>query len=148
MITKKDAGPLVGCGGVGLMPSLLPTSGLPASRVLRGELLGSRIEFFYFSSLAPRNSLLATSHAAAAVVAEVAVAGADGDRAAVVAGGCVRLEVGELFAAGGVDHGVLGHDAGAGEEGAHVAVAVGVTVGMTIGVTVFGGEGWGLGAGG
>src|SRR5262245_15198433 len=49
---------------------------------------------------------LGAAHAVAAVVAEVAVAVADGDGAAVVAGGGVELEAGELLAphgrAGGV----------------------------------------------
>ena len=63
---------------------------------------------------ASRLNDLGATHAAAAVVAEVAVAGADGDAAAVVAGWGVGLEVGELLAAGGVRAGVFGHDAGSG----------------------------------
>src|SRR4029077_12836291 len=79
--------------------------------------------------------LLAATHAAAAVVAEVAVAGADGDRAAAVAGGSVRVEIGGLLAAGGAGAGVFGHDAGAGQQrGADFTV--GVAVGMTIRVAV------------
>ena len=45
--------------------------------------------------------MLRTPHAVAAVVAEVAVAVADGDGAAVVAAGGVELEAGELVAADG-----------------------------------------------
>ena len=47
--------------------------------------------------------LLRAPHAVATVVAEVAVAVANGDGAAVVATGGVELEAGELLAAGGVD---------------------------------------------
>ena len=47
------------------------------------------------------SSVLRTPHAVAAVVAEVAVAVADGDGAAVVAAGGVELEAGELVAADG-----------------------------------------------
>ena len=89
---------------------------------------------------AARLNVLRTAHAAAAVVAEVAVAVADGDGAAVVAGRGVRLEVGELFAAGGGRAAVLEHHAGAGEELevdlAAVAVAVRVTVGVAVRVTI------------
>ena len=44
---------------------------------------------------------LRTAHAGSTVVAEVAVAVADGDRSATVAGGGVALETGELLAANG-----------------------------------------------
>lgn len=60
--------------------------------------------------------MLGAAHAAAAVVAEVAVAGSDGDRAAAIAGGGIGLEVGELLAAGRVGAGVFGHDAGSGQQ--------------------------------
>ena len=64
----------------------------------------------------------ATAHARAAVVAEVAVAGADGDGAAVVAGWGVGLEVGELLAAGRRGAGIFEQHAGAGQQrGADVA---------------------------
>jgi hypothetical protein len=70
-------------------------------------------------------------------VAEVAVAVADGDRAAVVARGGVALEVGELFAAGGRRAAVFEHHAGSGEElDVEIAVAVRVAIGMAVRVTV------------
>ena len=79
------------------------------------------------------------THTAAAVVAEVAVAGADGDRAAAVARGSVRLEIGELLAAGCAGAGVFGHYAGAGQErGADftVRVAVGMTIRVAVGLAI------------
>ena len=115
----------------------------PASRIMLCE-AGARIEN---ATLAPRRSFLAATHAAAAVVAEVAVAGADGDGAAVVAGRGVGLEVGELLAAGGVGALVFEHDAGAGQQcGADIAVCavptgragtIRVAVGVTVCVAVF-----------
>jgi hypothetical protein len=53
------------------------------------------------SSFIPHPFPLRAAHAVAAVVAEVAVAVADGDSAAVVAGWGVGLERGELFVARG-----------------------------------------------
>ena len=76
---------------------------------------------------------LRTSHRTAAVVAEVAIAVADGDGAAVVAGWGVGLEVGELFAAGGRRSAVFEHHAGTAEElEVQLRVAVGVAVRVAI----------------
>src|SRR5262245_11129857 len=94
---------------------------------------------------APSNFAIvsAAAHRAAAVMADVAVSVAAGYGAAVVAGGCVGLEIGELFAAGGGGAGVFQENAGAGQEGgvdvaggAAVAVAVCVTIAMAVRVAV------------
>ena len=81
------------------------SAGNPVSRPFRAIGCASSL----FPGAAPRAVIsrpfgavaasLRTSHAVAAVVAEVAVAVADGDRAAVVATGGVGLERGELLAA-------------------------------------------------
>jgi hypothetical protein len=59
-----------------------------------------------FFRIPPGGRDLRTAHALAAVVAEVAVAGADGDGTAGVATGGVELEAGELAALDGVVAGV------------------------------------------
>ena len=62
-------------------------------------------------------------------MAQITVAVADGDRAAVVAGRGVRLEVGELLATGGGWAAVLEHHAGSGEQlEVDLAVAVAIAV--------------------
>ena len=70
---------------------------------MRAKGLGPEKKEHDFFSLAlssqPLAPVLTASQAVAAVVAEVAVAVADGDRTAVVAGGSVGLEFGELLAA-------------------------------------------------
>ena len=88
-------------------------------------------------------------------MAQIAVAVADGDRAAVVAGGRVGLEIGELLAAGRVRAAVLEHHARAGQQGCadfgavtvavRMAVACAVAVAVRVAVLLGAGD-WGLGA--
>ncbi len=81
--------------------------------------------------------VLTTSHRRPTIVTQVTIAVANGDRAAVVAGWGVGLEVGELFAAGGRRAAVFEHYPGAGEQlDVDLGVAVGVTVGMAICLSV------------
>lgn len=63
---------------------------------------------------ASRVLVSAAAHAAATIVAQVAIAVPHGDRAATVARRRVGLEVGELLAAGRGGAGVFEHYAGAG----------------------------------
>src|SRR5947208_1747862 len=89
-----------------------------------------------------RSLTLRTPHAVAAVVAQVAVAVADGDGAAVVAAWGVELEAGELVAADG-RAGAVHAELGAGpleQVGvsflrlSRVAVAVAITIGRAVAV--------------